>query len=699
MSGFSYPNPILISETYNPAFYLALDPSGFLKYEFAQTLYLSKNDYRLSYITGITPGVATSGIALVPDLSLGLSGLSTVDCTTLVAPTISAGIISASQLNLSGNNGYLSIKDLRTIGRASLTFGNDNRTMEIGLRGSANSAPVNGFYMYSNIGGFRLVIDQNGNMGLGGVLTPAYRLDVVGDINASTGYRLAGAVINLSALTGVVDGTALANKALILDGSTNITNINQITCGAVITAGLTSSSATINGDLNISGGSYKLNGSTLDFSVLSGITPGVAQTSKLLSTDSNNAIQGLSRLQFATSNIDGTHFRTSDVSANGIQVYTLVDSSTAIPAIDFKAGNGGQGSTGTHFMRFGTYEQYNTPETWGRPWGIVGKSSQNGLGGLHITSTGTGGQSVPGGNVHLSCQNGTIPCFTANDKYQSAVILGTGSVNNSDYGSYKCTINAPTQILGNSTVLLLNSTGTTSDRVSMVLSHNIDWELSLGGSAHGIANGLYWYYSGYRMVLMPSGNLGLGGITNPTCTLDVQTSSTLTQTNIATNTYSYNISSGSWTNLGGGPTSFNVCARFRSNVWIQDKLYATSDRRLKRDIKTLDVALDHFKKIRPVSYRFINDEVVKLGVIAQEYITVCGEGVSLAPNESLEADEDSPSGYQFTVDYTSISILNTSAIKKLIALVESQSELITALSNRLDELAYRLRATYGQPST
>ncbi|EGZ17310.1 hypothetical protein PHYSODRAFT_499185 [Phytophthora sojae] len=65
-SGFSYPQPIFQSPVYNPAFYLTLDATGYLTYDYAQTLYLSNNDYRLTYITGITQGTATPGVALVP---------------------------------------------------------------------------------------------------------------------------------------------------------------------------------------------------------------------------------------------------------------------------------------------------------------------------------------------------------------------------------------------------------------------------------------------------------------------------------------------------------------------------------------------------------------------------------------------------------------------------------------------------------
>ncbi|GMF66520.1 unnamed protein product [Phytophthora lilii] len=44
-SGFSYPQPTFQSSIYNPAFYLTLDASGYLTIDYAQTLYLSKDDY------------------------------------------------------------------------------------------------------------------------------------------------------------------------------------------------------------------------------------------------------------------------------------------------------------------------------------------------------------------------------------------------------------------------------------------------------------------------------------------------------------------------------------------------------------------------------------------------------------------------------------------------------------------------------
>ncbi|DAZ96669.1 TPA: hypothetical protein N0F65_009232 [Lagenidium giganteum] len=97
MIGFSYPPPTFDSAIYNPFFYLSLDASGVLTYDYAQTIYLNMNDYRLSYLNGITPGTATAGVARVLDGSNNISGLGSVSCSTLVlgGSTMSGSSFSA----------------------------------------------------------------------------------------------------------------------------------------------------------------------------------------------------------------------------------------------------------------------------------------------------------------------------------------------------------------------------------------------------------------------------------------------------------------------------------------------------------------------------------------------------------------------------------------------------------------------------
>jgi len=91
--GFTYPPIIGDSTLYNPRFYPSIGADGVLTYDFAQTLYLSKNDYRLSYLSGVIPGSATSGSALVLDETLSLSGLGSVSCSALTVGGVAVGTL------------------------------------------------------------------------------------------------------------------------------------------------------------------------------------------------------------------------------------------------------------------------------------------------------------------------------------------------------------------------------------------------------------------------------------------------------------------------------------------------------------------------------------------------------------------------------------------------------------------------------
>ncbi|GMF34876.1 unnamed protein product [Phytophthora lilii] len=62
--------------------------------------------------------------------------------------------------------------------------------------------------------------------------------------------------------------------------------------------------------------------------------------------------------------------------------------------------------------------------------------------------------------------------------------------------------------------------------------------------------------------------------------------------------------------------------------------------------------MERYKLLNPVSYRYKNDFKTKLGFIAQEMLQVCGEAVSMTPNEDLKAEQDDGiEGVQLGMDY------------------------------------------------
>ncbi|GMF46269.1 unnamed protein product [Phytophthora lilii] len=180
-SGFSYPQPTFQSSIYNPAFYLTLDASGYLTFGYAQTLYLSKDDYRMSYLSGVVPGTASIGSALV----LGASGNI-------------FGIISLSATNLTGTLQTASQPNITSVGNLS-------------FNGSSRSISITGASSYIDCREYR----QNGN---------TYDLSL------------------LQYISGVSFGSATANKFLSCDSSLNISNLNTLSATTITCTNLSQGS-------------------------------------------------------------------------------------------------------------------------------------------------------------------------------------------------------------------------------------------------------------------------------------------------------------------------------------------------------------------------------------------------------------------------------------------------------------------------
>ena len=265
-TGFTYPHPTFDSPIYNPAFYLSLDASGFLTYAYAQTLYLSRNDYRLTYISGITAGVSTPGIALVPSATNTITGLSslstgTIDATsykqagatvsfdavagvtagtasaskalivdgslniggisTLTATSIAGTLTTAAQPNITsiGTLSLLTSNELLVTNTSSaalsrITFYNaaDNKTTEFGYRPSGVATNATCVYLHSG-GSYRFTMATNGCFTFG-------RSNSVG---FQSTYSIQASEINTT-----VNGYYISGSQIV-DNSRNILNIVNLT--------------------------------------------------------------------------------------------------------------------------------------------------------------------------------------------------------------------------------------------------------------------------------------------------------------------------------------------------------------------------------------------------------------------------------------------------------------------------------------
>ncbi|GMF33949.1 unnamed protein product [Phytophthora lilii] len=180
-SGFSYPQPSFQSSIYNPSFYLSLDPSGYLTYDYAQTLYLSKGDYRMTYLSGVVPGTASIGSALVLGASGNISGISSLSATNLTG-----AIQTVSQPNIPSLG---SLTGLTILGNLSFS-------------GSSRSISITGVLSYIDCREYR----QNRTM---------YDLSL------------------LEYISGVSFGSATANNFLLCDLRLNIANINMVSASTI----------------------------------------------------------------------------------------------------------------------------------------------------------------------------------------------------------------------------------------------------------------------------------------------------------------------------------------------------------------------------------------------------------------------------------------------------------------------------------
>jgi hypothetical protein len=131
--GFTYPPIIGDSTLYNPRFYPSIGADGVLTFDFAQTLYLSKNDFRLSYLSGVIPGTATSGSALVLNETLSLSGLGSISCSALTVGGVAVGtlpsFLTGITPGMAANNKAMVLDGSGAIATiASLTATNINAT-------------------------------------------------------------------------------------------------------------------------------------------------------------------------------------------------------------------------------------------------------------------------------------------------------------------------------------------------------------------------------------------------------------------------------------------------------------------------------------------------------------------------------------------------------------------------------------------
>lgn len=267
------------------------------------SLYINSSILDISALSGVTNGSAAASKALILDSSRNISNINVLKTTSdimipntsrfILARDVSTGDIDSS-ISSDGTNSNISINALRGNGTVFL---NTNSTTGFSFKINNASAVTHQL----------CILASNGNIGIG-QNTPAYKLDIGGSLNC-TQYRLSGAVLDFTNLsntqiTGITAGTALANKALVLNASKNISGIN-----------------------NIDSVTYTQNGVLLDFSslgstspYLTGITEGSASASKALIVNSDKDISNLRNLSITGAFIASTSIASPSIITDSINL-------------------------------------------------------------------------------------------------------------------------------------------------------------------------------------------------------------------------------------------------------------------------------------------------------------------------------------------------------------------------------------------
>jgi hypothetical protein len=150
------------------------------------------------------------------------------------------------------------------------------------------------------------------------------------------------------------------------------------------------------------------------------------------------------------------------------------------------------------------------------------------------------------------------------------------------------------------------------------------------------------------------------------------------------NVRSYDITSGTQSDLGAGPLTFSLSCYFAGNIKA-NVIYSSSDRRLKTDIKDFDMPIDKYKELRPKSYKWKNNlNHTCIGLIAQDVLSIASEMINISENKSMTVEDPNVDieNAVYSLDYAQLSVINCSIIKKLLKMVESQAARIEKLENK-----------------
>ena len=420
---------------------------------------------QLGYLN-VTPGAASASKALVLNSSSNITG---INCICLGSSTDTSRYLSI----LNGSQTTGSTMYNLSYGQSASSNNEAEFAFSYVGSGSTSNALSIGFYGNTNI--FRVNADQS--------------VDIPQHNGSSTGLRLGGTLITATAAqlnyTTATPGTASASKALILDGSFNITGISTLTATTLagtlstaaqpnITSVGTLSSLTLSGAIN---GVTTLTATTLSGTLSTAAQPNITSIGTLASLAVTGAItagtvNGITSTQLGYLNV------TPGTSTAGAAVVLDSSSNFATTGRFFITSNYGYShkaaSTGAEIITY----------TDGASGSVIGTFGSNDFAvGTNIGTNSTYGLTVKAGS---SGSVGNVGINNSSPSYQLDV---SGSFNATSYyiGKVSANIAALTGITAGtalaSKALILDSSKNITGLNQLTSTTLVATNLTLGGTA------------------------------------------------------------------------------------------------------------------------------------------------------------------------------------------------------------------------
>jgi len=305
----------------------------------------SISESEIAVIGSVTPGSAGASKALILNSSSDISGINSLTATSLTATDLTGELQTAGQPNITSVGTLTSITT-----SGSLTLGSTAISeSEIGVLdsvtpGTAAASKALVLDSSSNVSG----INSLSATDLTGQLQTAAQPNVTSvgtltSITTSGDLTLGETVISeseIGVLDGVTPGTASAARALVLDGSSDISGINSLSTtslSATDVTGTLQTSAQPNitsvGTLDsIATNGTLMMGSTVisqsEIGVLDAVTPGTASASKALVLDISSNVSGINSL--SATNLTGTLQTAAQPNVTSVGTLTSITTSGSL---------------------------------------------------------------------------------------------------------------------------------------------------------------------------------------------------------------------------------------------------------------------------------------------------------------------------------------------------------------------------------